>query len=196
MVGRQAKAWQRQLAALRSIDDVDTTPLPSTLDAQLRPYQLDGFRWLAFVWKFQLGGILADDMGLGKTLQSLALICHAKQEDPALAPFLVIAPTSVVANWASEAGRFAPSLNVVPIGDTTSRRGDALAETIAGADVVVTSHTLFRLDFDEYAALPWAGLIMDEAQFAKNHQPEIYQCVRQLPASFKLAIPARRWRTA
>ncbi|MEU5261899.1 SNF2-related protein [Amycolatopsis sp. NPDC021455] len=188
VVGRQAKAWQRQLAALRSIDEVDTTNPPATLDARLRPYQLDGFRWLAFLWKFQLGGILADDMGLGKTLQSLALICHAKREDPALAPFLVIAPTSVVTNWVTESARFAPGLNVVPIGDTTSRRGGTLAETIAGADVVVTSHTLFRLDFDEYAELPWSGLIMDEAQFAKNHQSKIYQCVRQLPTSFKLAI--------
>jgi superfamily II DNA or RNA helicase len=188
VVGRQAEAWQRQLVALRSIEDVDTTVPPATLDAQLRPYQLDGFRWLAFLWKFQLGGILADDMGLGKTLQSLALICHAKREDPALAPFLIIAPTSVVANWATESGRFAPGLNVVPIGDTTSRRGGTLAETIAGADVVVTSHTLFRLDFDEYAQLPWSGLMMDEAQFAKNHQSKIYQCVRQLPTPFKLAI--------
>ena len=188
VVGRQAAAWQRQLVALRSIDGGDTAEPPATLDAQLRPYQLEGFQWLAFLWKFQLGGILADDMGLGKTLQSLALICHAKQADPALAPFVIIAPTSVVSNWAAESARFAPELSVVTVGDTMRRRGSTLAETVAGADVVVTSHTLFRLDFDEYADLCWSGLIMDEAQFAKNHQSKIYQCARRLATPFKLAI--------
>ncbi|RSD13122.1 DEAD/DEAH box helicase [Amycolatopsis eburnea] len=188
VVGRQATAWQRQLAALRSIDEDDVAEPPATLDAQLRPYQLEGFQWLAFLWKFQLGGILADDMGLGKTLQSLALICHAKRVDPASAPFVIIAPTSVVSNWAAESARFAPELSVVTVGDTMRRRGSTLAETVAGADVVVTSHTLFRLDFDEYAELSWSGLIMDEAQFAKNHQSKIYQCVRRLATPFKLAI--------
>ncbi|RSM42464.1 helicase [Amycolatopsis balhimycina DSM 5908] len=188
VVGRQAKAWKRQLAALRSIDSDERAKPPATLNAELRPYQLEGFQWLAFLWKFQLGGILADDMGLGKTLQSLALICHAKRADRNLAPFVIIAPTSVVSNWAAESARFAPELSVVTIGDTMRRRGSTLAETIAGADVVVTSHTLFRLDFDEYAELPWSGLIMDEAQFAKNHQSKIYQCARRLATSFKLAI--------
>ncbi len=188
VVGRQAKNWQRQLDALRSIDTVDVVEPPDTLDATLRPYQLDGFRWLAFLWRFQLGGILADDMGLGKTLQSLALICHAKRQDPDLPPFLIIAPTSVVSNWAAESARFSPGLNVVAISDTARRRGTALDEIVEGADLVVTSHTLFRLDFDDYAALPWSGLIMDEAQFAKNHQSRIYQCARRLPAPVKLAI--------
>jgi len=188
VVDRQAEAWQRQLKALRSIDSVGSAEPPSTLDAQLRPYQVDGFRWLAFLWEFRLGGILADDMGLGKTLQALALICHAKQDDPGVAPFLIIAPTSVVSNWAAESARFAPDLAVVSIVDTMRRRGSTIAETIAGADLVVTSHTLFRLDFDEYSAQPWAGLVMDEAQFAKNHQSKLHQCARRLAAPVKLAI--------
>ena len=88
---------------------------PARSTPQLRPYQLDGFRWLAFLWENGLGGILADDMGLGKTLQSLALICHAREANPAAPPFLIVAPTSVVSNWASEAARFAPDLRVVAI---------------------------------------------------------------------------------
>jgi hypothetical protein len=159
-----------------------------TLAAQLRPYQLDGFGWLAFLWQQRLGGILADDMGLGKTLQSLALICHARQTNPGLAPFLIVAPTSVVANWAAEAARFTPGLRVVAVTDTPRRRGQTLHDTVAGADVVVTSYTLFRLDADAYTAIDWAGLILDEAQFVKNHQAKTYQCVRQLPAQFELAI--------
>jgi superfamily II DNA or RNA helicase len=161
---------------------------PATLTAQLRPYQLDGFRWLAFLWQHQLGGILADDMGLGKTLQSLALISHARQADPASPPFLIAAPTSVVSNWAAEAARFTPDLKVAVITDTVARRKKELAEIVAGADAVVTTYTLLRIDFASYSAADWSGLILDEAQYAKNHQSKIYQCARRLPAPFKLAI--------
>ena len=188
VVDRQAKAWQEQVQGLLSVDSLDTTEVPSTLVAHLRPYQLTGFRWLAFLWKHRLGGILADDMGLGKTVQTLALICHAKQTDPTGPPFLIVAPTSVVSNWETEAARFAPGLKVVAISDTLRRRGQDLAEAIAGADVVVTSYTLFRLDFDAHAEQSWAGLILDEAQFTKNHQSKIHQCARALAAPVKFAI--------
>jgi superfamily II DNA or RNA helicase len=188
VVDRQAKAWQRQLEGLRSIGTVDCTEPPPTLTAMLRPYQLEGFRWLAFLWKFQLGGILADDMGLGKTLQALALICHAKQADGKMPPFLIVAPTSVMSNWATESARFAPGLNVVTLPDTLKRRGQTLDEAIGDADVVITTYTLFRLDIDAYSEQSWSGLILDEAQFAKNHQSKIHQCARRLPAPFKLCV--------
>ena len=188
VVERQARAWQQQVAGLLSLDQLTETELPATLSAQLRPYQREGFNWLCFLWRHQLGGILADDMGLGKTLQALALICHAKHADPTGDPFLIVAPTSVVANWAAEAARFAPDLAVVTITDTLRRRGQDLDDVIAGADIVVTSYTLFRLDADAYASVAWSGLLLDEAQFVKNHQSRIYQCARQLPAPFKLAI--------
>ncbi|MGH3844505.1 MAG: SNF2-related protein [Pseudonocardiaceae bacterium] len=188
VIDRQARAWQQQVAGLLSLDGLMSTELPATLAAQLRPYQRDGFGWLAFLWQHRLGGILADDMGLGKTVQALALICHAKQADPGLAPFLIVAPTSVVSNWAAEAARFAPDVKVVTITDTLARRGQDLPEVVAGADVVVTSYTLFRLDAEAYAAAQWSGLILDEAQFTKNHQSKVHQCARRFPAPFKLAI--------
>jgi superfamily II DNA or RNA helicase len=188
VVHHQAQDWQRQVQGLLAIDAADPPPVPAMLAADLRPYQVTGFRWLAFLWECQLGGILADDMGLGKTLQSLALICHAKQVEPAGSPFLVVAPTSVVPNWTAESSRFAPGLKVVSISDTMVRRGKALREFVAGADVVVTSYTLFRLDFQAYTELPWSGLVLDEAQVVKNHQSKIYQCARRLPVPFKLAI--------
>ena len=188
VVDRQARAWQRQVEGLLSIESVEDRDPPSTLAAQLRPYQLDGFRWLAFLWECRLGGILADDMGLGKTIQSLALICHAKQADPGGAPFLIVAPTSVVSNWASESARFAPGLKVVAVADTLRRRGQDLQDVIADADLVVTSYTLFRLDFDAYSRVTWSGLVLDEAQFVKNHQSKAHQCARLLSAPFKLAI--------
>ena len=127
-------------------------------------------------------------MGLGKTVQSLALICHVREQNPDMAPFLVVAPASVVANWAAEAARFAPELSVVPISDTLRRSGADLDELAAGAHIVVTSYTLFRLDFDAHAARTWSGLILDEAQYVKNRHAKTYQCARRLAAPFKLAI--------
>ena len=188
VVDQQARAWRRQVEALRALESVPARPHPDGLAAQLRPYQADGFGWLSFLWKFGLGGVLADDMGLGKTVQSLALICQAKRADPDLAPFLIVAPTSVVANWALEAARFAPGLRVVAISDTLRKRGRSLDDVVDGADVVVTSYTVFRLDADAYSQRDWAGLLLDEAQHVKNHQSKAYQCVRRLAAPFKLAI--------
>jgi len=170
VVERQALAWQEQVQGLLDLgqagpfDPAGQLRPPGTLHAELRSYQLEGFQWLAFLWRHRLGGILADDMGLGKTLETLALICHARQADPDGAPFLVVAPTSVVPNWAAEAARFAPGLTVVTITDTLARRGAELSELIAGADLVVTSYTLLRLDFDAHAATGWSGLVLDEAQ--------------------------------
>ncbi|MGC4748434.1 SNF2-related protein [Micromonospora sp. DT201] len=180
----QAADWQRSVRALSEANPAAEQQIPSGVRAQLRPYQQDGFRWLATLHDHGLGGVLADDMGLGKTLQTLALICHARAE----APFLVVAPASVVANWASEAARFTPELDVRAVTQTVARRGAPLAEAVAGANVVVTSYTLFRLEYDDYRAIEWAGLILDEAQFVKNPQSQAHRCAKLLPAPFKLAI--------
>jgi SNF2-related domain/Helicase conserved C-terminal domain len=194
-VTRQARVWQRQVKGLLSVSEIGRTEPPAALRALLRPYQLSGFQWLAFLWEHGLGGILADDMGLGKTLQTLALLRHARtvQAGESAAsvrnpPFLIVAPTSVLANWASEAHRFTPDLRVVTVSDTLRRRGAPLAEVTAGADAVVTSYTLLRLDFDSYGAVPWSGLVLDEAQYVKNHQSKAYQCARGISAPFKVAI--------
>ncbi len=203
----QAASWRAAVSALGAQGTVDAVPLPTGLRATLRPYQVQGFEWLAFLWRHGLGGILADDMGLGKTLQALALILHAREEADAAAaasadapvardaappvtapPFLVVAPASVVPNWALEAARFTPGLVVHTIGRTQATSGTALAEAIAGADIVVTSYTLFRLDFEAYQASTWAGLVLDEAQFVKNHASRLHECARDLDAPFKLAI--------
>lgn len=128
-------------------------------------------------------------MGLGKTVQTLALAQRAAEAGELTGmPLLVIAPTSVVGTWVSEAARFTPGLRVIPITATDKRRGVPLAQTIDGADVVVTSYALLRIDDESYRALPWAGLVLDEAQFVKNHQSKTYQAARRVGASFTLAI--------
>jgi superfamily II DNA or RNA helicase len=194
-VSHQAAAWERQVRGLLDIGEIEGAAIPPSVRAQLRPYQLSGFQWLAFLWANGLGGILADDMGLGKTLQTLALIQHAKDARPAESagtvrhrPFLIVAPTSVLANWAAEAERFAPDLTVVTVSDTLGRRGVSLSGVIDGADAVVTSYTLLRLDFEAYGAAEWAGLFLDEAQYVKNHQSKAYLCARRVATPFKVAI--------
>jgi superfamily II DNA or RNA helicase len=188
VVSGQAAAWQESVRSLSRATEVSTYSPPTGLNATLRPYQLAGFNWLAALFEFKLGGVLADDMGLGKTVQALALICHTRERGLTDAPFLVVAPTSVVPNWAAEAARFAPGLKVATITQAAARRGTDLREAVGDADVVVTSYTLFRLEYDDYADIRWDGLLLDEAQFVKNYQSKSYQCVKRLPASFKLAI--------
>ncbi len=189
VVSAQAGAWTDAVAALASAGDDGQRPLPAGLTADLRPYQETGFQWLASRYDHRLGGLLADDMGLGKTLQALALVCHAREAAEGLpAPWLVVAPTSVVGTWVSEAARFAPGLPVAAVTETGRRRGAPLADAVAGAGLVVTSYTLFRLEYDEYEAIRWAGLLLDEAQFAKNPASHNYQRARRLPVPFKLAM--------
>jgi len=188
VVSGQAAEWQESVRALVNAGARAEHPSPTGLQATLRPYQLAGFNWLTALYEYRLGGVLADDMGLGKTLQALALFAHVREHALSDKPFLVIAPTSVVFNWAAETERFTPGLKVAAISETRARRGHQLDAAIAGADIVVTSYTLFRLEYEAYAAVEWAGLVMDEAQFVKNHQSQAYQCVKKLPAPFKLAI--------
>ena len=189
-------------------------PVPAGLRATLRPYQVEGFQWLSFLYEQRLGGILADDMGLGKTVQALALLAHAIEEHRAaserttergesvepFAPFLVVAPTSVITNWAAEAERFLPEAKVVTITETTAGK-TPLAERIAGAHLVLTSYTLLRMDEDAYASYAaglgseegpgtpgWGALLLDEAQFVKNTGTRAWSIARAMPARTKIAM--------
>ena len=181
-------------------------PVPTGLQAILRPYQVEGFQWLSFLYEHRMGGILADDMGLGKTVQALALLAHAIEEHRAaapvepFAPFLVVAPTSVITNWAAEAERFLPEAKVVTITETTAGK-TPLAERIAGAHLVLTSYTLLRMDEDAYVSYAaglgseegpgtpgWGALLLDEAQFVKNTGTRAWSIARAMPARTKIAM--------
>ena len=139
VVDTQAAAWRQALASLAEGGTIPARALSPRVDATLRGYQSDGYAWLAHLRDNGLGGVLADDMGLGKTLQTIALIADERDALPATdgqartgAPWLVVAPTSVVHNWAAEVARFAPSLVVVPISETSAKRGTRIAEAVAG----------------------------------------------------------------
>lgn len=184
---RPAVSWRATVEALRDADGVPSATLPQGLHAELRPYQRVGYDWLAFLWHHRLGGILADDMGLGKTLQLLALLAHAR-ESGETRPFLVVAPTSVLSTWRSEAARFTPGLRVAVVDATRAKRGTTVTDAAAAADVVVTSYTLLRLDESEFGRVAWAGLILDEAQFVKNSQTKAYRAARDLRADVVFAV--------
>lgn len=190
-VAEPALSWRATVAALADDAAVEPLPEPAGLALPLRPYQLDGFRWLAFLWRHRLGGILADDMGLGKTAQALALIQHAVEAGAPRAParpFLVVAPTSVASNWVREAARFTPGLRVASVTATEGAGRPTIDEVAAGADLVVTTYAVLRLDADAFGALEWGGLVLDEAQFVKNPATKAHEAARGIRAPFRLAV--------
>ena len=182
-----AVEWRALLAEANGDAPTAVEP-PAGLSAELRPYQRDGLSWLAFLWRHRLGGILADDMGLGKTVQCLALVQRVVELGEASAPFLVVAPTSVVPNWVSEAARFTPGLVVREVSATQAASKSAIRDAAADAHIVVTSYALLRLDFEAYRAVEWEGLFLDEAQFVKNPASKVHECARDLDLPFTIAV--------
>ena len=184
----QSVRWSRTVRGLLDLTEAPPAEPPLKLQADLRPYQQEGYRWLAQLWDLRLGGVLADDMGLGKTVQVLALAARAFEAGQLDAPILVVAPTSVVGAWCEQAERFVPDLPVVPITETSRRCGKSVAERVAGAAIVVTSYSLLRLDEEHWLDLPWSALVLDEAQHVKNPAAKAYAVARRLPAPVKLAV--------
>ncbi|KJQ54763.1 DEAD/DEAH box helicase [Microbacterium sp. SA39] len=182
-----AVSWRSTAEGLRAATGVPATPLPASVDAELRPYQKSGFDWLVFLWRHRLGGILADDMGLGKTLQLLAFVQHTRDTGEKR-PFLVLAPTSVLSTWKTEARRFTPELRVAIVDTTSGTRGGVLADAAASVDIVVSSYTVARLDEQEFGRIEWAGLILDEAQFVKNPKTKLHRAIATFRADVTYAV--------
>lgn len=191
VVAEQSERWSRCVGSLLGLTEVPTPEPPRMLQAELRPYQVQGYQWLCLLWDHQLGGVLADDMGLGKTLQTLAMLARAREQGTLGAdrpPALIVAPTSVVSTWVGEAERFCPDLTVVAVTETQRRSGRPLSELVEGADLVVTSYALLRIDDEAFRSIQWSGLVLDEAQFVKNHRAKTYQAARRVPAAFRMGI--------
>ncbi|MFO0612546.1 MAG: DEAD/DEAH box helicase [Polyangiaceae bacterium] len=177
-VDAAARAWIERADAASRAD----APVPPTLAATLRPYQLEGFRWLARFAELGIGACLADDMGLGKTVQVLALLLTRKS-----GPHLVVAPTSVSANWAREIARFAPSLRVLAyVGKDRAARLEGLAD--APPTVVIASYALLHEDEDALAAVSWDTVVLDEAQFIKNAHALRARAAFRLSARQRVAL--------
>ncbi|SEL67604.1 SWIM zinc finger [Stigmatella aurantiaca] len=179
----EAKARQAMME-LRDTAGVPKVALPEGLTATLRHYQESGLSWLWFLHRHGLSGILADDMGLGKTVQSLSLLQKVANEE-GRKPSLVVAPTSVLANWEREAERFTPNLKVmVWHGQDRKER----AEDLKDMDLVLTSYALVRRDLDQLSQVGFRYVILDEAQNIKNADSATAQSCKTLPSDSRLAL--------
>lgn len=167
----------RRLRAAREAD----AAVPATLATELRPYQEEGYRWMMALAEAGFGACLADDMGLGKTLQSLALLLARAADGAAL----VVAPTSVCGNWAAEARRFAPTLNVHLYAE-----GDrvAIVEQAGAHDLVIVSYQLLQQARKDFGARRWHTVIADEAQSIKNPSSRRAQAMFALAADCRVAL--------
>ncbi len=176
---------ERVLEASRLLAEEFEVQPPKGLQAELRSYQLEGVAWLQKLRARHTGGILADDMGLGKTLQTIAHILLEKQAGRLERPAMIVAPTSLVMNWAREMKKFAPDLRVLVIHG--AHRHDAY-DGIRDADVVVTSYPILCRDEDKFAEWQFHLVILDEAQTIKNMKSRAHAAVRTVDAEHRLCL--------
>jgi superfamily II DNA or RNA helicase len=170
---------------LRDFRGIETAPPPPGFQATLRSYQQQGLNWLQFLSRYGLNGILADDMGLGKTVQSLAHLLIEKESGRATLPSLVVAPTSLMANWERETRRFAPALRTLVLhGDQRKKHFDRIPE----CDVVFTTYPLLLRDEDALLAREYHLLLLDEAQNIKNVRTKASGVVRRIRARHRLCL--------
>ncbi|MBF0407226.1 MAG: DEAD/DEAH box helicase [Candidatus Riflebacteria bacterium] len=172
--------WRKTISLFREASD-KLFKLPTTLQAELRDYQLDAFQWLCRMAHCQVGACLADDMGLGKTIEALALILHRAEEGPTL----VVAPTSVTINWLSEVTRFAPTLNPTIFGPGDRK---AQIEALKPFDLLICSYDLLQREIDLIQPVKWSTLILDEAQAVKNMTTQRSQAVMTLQSDFRMIM--------
>ncbi|QQG65421.1 DEAD/DEAH box helicase [Desulfobulbus oligotrophicus] len=170
--------WQKRLQAIAEAQQL-TPKLPSTLKAELRDYQKEGFVWMSRLAHLGIGACLADDMGLGKTLQSLAVLLSFAH----LGPSLVVAPTSVCMNWQAEIGRFAPTLNVCMFSELNRKEA---VEALGRFDVLIASYTLLHQEIERLATVRWQSIVLDEAQAIKNAATKRSKAAMRLNGSFRL----------
>ena len=190
---------------------------PASLAGTLRPYQVEGFRWLARLASLGFGGILADEMGLGKTLQMIALVKSLRNTDKLAGPVLVVCPASLVFNWADEFARFAPDVPVCALEGSRAHReallarasgvvaekgrvcgsgralgrGDAAdgdASEAAASAVIVASYDRVRIDAASLARIEWSLVVLDEAQYIKNHATKTTRAVKRLRSRLRFAL--------
>ena len=190
ITGLSATGWVNEL--LESTTKSESLPdinQPPTFEGQLRPYQLTGLRWLAFLSKFGIGTCLADDMGLGKTIQLLALMQHERLDNQsAIGPTLLIAPTSVVGNWCREIDKFAPELQVHVHHGPERPLGEDFAMVVSNVDVVITTYGLVHRDQSTLNLISWFRVALDEAQYIKNPPTKQAQSIRSLKAWHRVAL--------
>ncbi|MBD5796462.1 ATP-dependent helicase [Bacillus pseudomycoides] len=180
--------YEELFQKLLHIGDIPKVPIPSSLQATLRPYQEHGVEWLLYLRELGFGALLADDMGLGKSIQTITYLLYVKEKSLQTGPALIIAPTSVLGNWQKEFERFTPHLQVQLHYGSNRSKGDSFKDFLQSTDVVLTSYALAQLDEEELNAQCWDAIILDEAQNIKNPQTKQSKAVRNLQANHKIAL--------
>ena len=174
------KHWKACLKRISAAGDI-VAEVPSTLNAELRDYQIEGFRWLSRLAHWGAGACLADDMGLGKTLQAIAMLLRRGADGLAI----VIAPMSVCFNWEAELHKFAPTLTPRMFG---AGDRDAFFAELGPRDVVITSYGLLHTEAERLQSVHWHTVVLDEAQAIKNTTTKRSQAAMSLTADFRMIM--------
>ncbi len=169
---------------LKQFEGITARMEPKAFRGTLRPYQREGLGWLHFLSEFGLGGCLADDMGLGKTVQLLAHMAE-RREAKEKGPWLVVAPKTLIFNWAREAERFTPGMKIV---DHTGLQRGKSAESFKDADLVLTTYATMRMDIELLRKVEFACVVLDEAQAIKNDGSQGAKAARLLRARRRIAL--------
>jgi SNF2 family DNA or RNA helicase len=186
--GVRAEGWiGNVIDQLQGRTAFEELPPPESFAGTLRPYQLRGYSWLAFLKRLGLGACLADDMGLGKTIQTLALI-QRDWSGGERRPALLVCPTSVVGNWQKEAARFTPGLPVLVHHGVARNRGEAFRREAERHALVLSSYALLHRDLSILGEIDWAGVILDEAQNIKNAETLQSRAARSLKGGYRIAL--------
>jgi len=187
----KTEGWLEDMLSSLS-EGLKITPIktPKTFNGNLRPYQVKGVSWLAYLNRFGLGACLADDMGLGKTIELIALLLHERSGKRAKrpAPTLLICPMSVVGNWQKEVERFAPSLKVTVHHGADRLTGKKFARDAKKNDLVISTYALAHRDEDTLSAVHWQHVVLDEAQNIKNPAAKQTQAIKKLKAEHRIAL--------
>ncbi len=199
------KSKLKKLEKLNRSESIPLAELPKALTTTLRPYQHEGYTWLLYLQKNNLGGCLADDMGLGKTVQAIALLLKNKENQvqkpaetvepqqqmnlfgllPVNLTSLIVVPASLVHNWVNEIRKFAPSLKVYShIGNQRKKTSGRFQYY----DIVISSYHTVRQDIDILSGFQFHYIILDESQVIKNPGSKIYKSIETLKSEFKLAL--------
>lgn len=184
------RSFKRYIENFKSVNEAHYT-VPAKLKSILRPYQIDGYRWLSARCEAGFGGILADEMGLGKSLQLIALLLANKRKARSIAPSLIVCPASLVYNWAEEFARFAPELNIRTISGSKAERERSRQEafdTNSQVDVLVTSYDLLRVDAKAWSEKQFWCFAIDEAQYIKNPATLTSRAVKRISATHRFAL--------
>ncbi len=193
VVDIEAEDWINDVLG-RLAQNVPLTDIevPATFQGKLRPYQLKGVSWLAFLKQFGFGACLADSMGLGKTIQLITLLLHErdklKDNETFPGPTLLICPMSIVGNWQKELQRFGPSLNVMIHYGPERLSNETFAEEALKHDIVITTYALSLRDKEHLMAVEWENIVIDEAQNIKNETAKQTMAIKRLQGRHKIAM--------